>query len=127
MPLRRKNRSQPLVLGGSSREARLLNRGGGEVPLVSAAAEPDEAGHDQGDGHDLESRDCCSHRDTLLLALRARVPNRDRGLTARAHPPWLRRDCGRSEEHTSELQSPVHLVCRLLLEKKKKKKTDSNT
>src|SRR5690348_18454866 len=28
----------------------------------------------------------------------------------------------RSEEHTSELQSPVHLVCRLLLEKKKKVK-----
>src|SRR2546426_6921439 len=33
--------------------------------------------------------------------------------------------CGielRSEEHTSELQSPCNLVCRLLLEKKKKKK-----
>src|SRR4051794_41753060 len=29
----------------------------------------------------------------------------------------------RSEEHTSELQSPVHLVCRLLLEKKKKKQS----
>src|SRR5207244_11705449 len=29
----------------------------------------------------------------------------------------------RSEEHTSELQSPDHLVCRLLLEKKKKKKS----
>src|SRR4051794_41316487 len=29
----------------------------------------------------------------------------------------------RSEEHTSELQSPVHLVCRLLLEKKKKKRS----
>src|SRR2546422_4118146 len=28
----------------------------------------------------------------------------------------------RSEEHTSELQSPLHLVCRLLLEKKKKNK-----
>src|SRR5690348_17647490 len=28
------------------------------------------------------------------------------------------RNPGRSEEHTSELQSPVHLVCRLLLEKK---------
>src|SRR5438876_3733540 len=27
----------------------------------------------------------------------------------------------RSEEHTSELQSPVHLVCRLLLEKKKER------
>src|SRR5258705_6774671 len=30
----------------------------------------------------------------------------------------------RSEEHTSELQSLRHLVCRLLLEKKKKAKTD---
>src|SRR5947208_12610714 len=32
--------------------------------------------------------------------------------------PWFR-----SEEHTSELQSPDHLVCRLLLEKKKKNRT----
>src|SRR5258708_18373425 len=32
---------------------------------------------------------------------------------------WL---LDRSEEHTSELQSPDHLVCRLLLEKKKKNK-----
>src|SRR2546425_9346275 len=31
--------------------------------------------------------------------------------------------CARSEEHTSELQSLAYLVCRLLLEKKKKKKT----
>src|SRR2546422_10067106 len=31
----------------------------------------------------------------------------------------------RSEEHTSELQSRLHLVCRLLLEKKKKKKLDT--
>src|SRR2546429_5000828 len=30
----------------------------------------------------------------------------------------------RSEEHTSELQSRLHLVCRLLLEKKKKNKTN---
>src|SRR5438876_8465307 len=29
----------------------------------------------------------------------------------------------KSEEHTSELQSPVHLVCRLLLEKKKRHET----
>src|SRR5574340_1715256 len=33
----------------------------------------------------------------------------------------------RSEEHTSELQSPKDLVCRLLLEKKKKKKTYQRT
>src|SRR5258708_29498539 len=32
----------------------------------------------------------------------------------------------RSEEHTSELQSPDHLVCRLLLEKKKKNKLYSH-
>src|SRR6266446_9948619 len=35
--------------------------------------------------------------------------------------PWGRPGTGgRSEEHTSELQSPCNLVCRLLLEKKKK-------
>src|SRR5207244_9558589 len=33
----------------------------------------------------------------------------------------------RSEEHTSELQSPDHLVCRLLLEKKKKDKSTTQT
>src|SRR5690348_17803322 len=50
----------------------------------------------------------------------------------RAHGPHLARHAGRahlvpqerSEEHTSELQSPVHLVCRLLLEKKKHTKTE---
>src|SRR3989442_6971588 len=35
------------------------------------------------------------------------------------HPRWVTHPC-RSEEHTSELQSRPHLVCRLLLEKKKK-------
>src|SRR6266487_6038966 len=39
----------------------------------------------------------------------------------REGPPFPRTfGTSRSEEHTSELQSPVHLVCRLLLEKKKK-------
>src|SRR2546422_8385850 len=33
----------------------------------------------------------------------------------------------RSEEHTSELQSRLHLVCRLLLEKKKKNNTERQT
>src|SRR3989442_9949687 len=35
------------------------------------------------------------------------------------------RPSGRSEEHTSELQSRPHLVCRLLLEKKNKKQIDT--
>src|SRR5207244_12106391 len=39
-------------------------------------------------------------------------------------PDWLRDE--RSEEHTSELQSPDHLVCRLLLEKKKLKTAIDN-
>src|SRR2546426_5203277 len=41
---------------------------------------------------------------------------------------WRSRGGGaRSEEHTSELQSPCNLVCRLLLEKKKKKKNIENS
>src|SRR5688572_32435303 len=59
--------------------------------------------------------------------------------TSDALPPCLRKNCGvvelnrrnrcqkvaRSEEHTSELQSQSNLVCRLLLEKKKKKNKQS--
>src|SRR2546426_8707692 len=37
------------------------------------------------------------------------------------------RTVARSEEHTSELQSPCNLVCRLLLEKKKNKNNTQNT
>src|SRR5437879_8686137 len=48
-------------------------------------------------------------RDLVPMAIRKR--------------PWSRREGklqpARSEEHTSELQSPMYLVCRLLLEKKK--------
>src|SRR2546422_4690849 len=45
------------------------------------------------------------------------VLDQDRSGAPRVHPRRPRR----SEEHTSELQSRLHLVCRLLLEKKKKK------
>src|SRR5438876_2978316 len=62
----------------------------------------------------------------LLLALGARLERL--GLCAHrgdvvAVREALRRRGRRSEEHTSELLSPVHLVCRLLLEKKKKQYT----
>src|SRR5438552_6417563 len=62
-----------------------------------------------------------------------RVSVNGASLPLRCDTPWFataRWACGkfrllplprRSEEHTSELQSPDHLVCRLLLEKKKKK------
>src|SRR5687767_15566036 len=47
------------------------------------------------------------------------------GHTAQNHGGSSRESahCSRSEEHTSELQSLAYLVCRLLLEKKKKQKT----
>src|SRR2546422_6556720 len=60
-------------------------------------------GHEQSDGRFLDST-----RGHQLLWL-------DRGRSKR----------GRSEEHTSELQSRLHLVCRLLLEKKKSENTPS--
>src|SRR2546422_4254533 len=44
------------------------------------------------------------------------------GFIHRYVPPAAGAELARSEEHTSELQSRLHLVCRLLLEKKKKKK-----
>src|SRR2546422_8456505 len=46
---------------------------------------------------------------------------------SRERPPPAVRGGPRSEEHTSELQSRLHLVCRLLLEKKKNKKIDATT
>src|SRR6266581_7684972 len=59
-------------------------------------------------------------RSTLFpytTLFRSTTPARRR---SRRPAGWTRRCRSRSEEHTSELQSPVHLVCRLLLEKKKK-------
>src|SRR5687768_18174082 len=53
-----------------------------------------------------ETRDLLRDRRTLLIIL---------VLPAVLYPAFVR-----SEEHTSELQSRLHLVCRLLLEKKKK-------
>src|SRR5258708_25924035 len=47
-------------------------------------------------------------------------PYRDNGIKFFGPDGFKLTDEARSEEHTSELQSPDHLVCRLLLEKKKK-------
>src|SRR5689334_24321553 len=52
----------------------------------------------------------------------ARVLRHGRDISGRTSQDRRRTgSSGRSEEHTSELQSQFHLVCRLLLEKKKKK------
>src|SRR5687768_17753263 len=52
-------------------------------------------------------------REPVVVRLVPQVPLRD----VERPRSWLG---GRSEEHTSELQSRLHLVCRLLLEKKKR-------
>src|SRR5207244_13607183 len=59
-----------------------------------------------------------AHKDTREALSLARAAVSEPGVTYDAVALYLIR----SEEHTSELQSPDHLVCRLLLEKKKKQK-----
>src|SRR2546426_6601078 len=67
--------------------------------------------------------------EIYTLSLHDALPICGTCATAAATRSWRRpcwtgagRSTGRSEEHTSELQSPCNLVCRLLLEKKKKTK-----
>src|SRR5258708_30124107 len=70
-------------------------------------------------------RSQCRARLALGQPLRLRLPfprardGEHAALTISGARKWKSK--ARSEEHTSELQSPDHLVCRLLLEKKKKK------
>src|SRR2546422_2500877 len=70
---------------------------------------------------------------TTLFRSRSRIPGRSGGMrdpvepgaavagSGQPHGGHRGRARTRSEEHTSELQSRLHLLCRLLLEKKKKK------
>src|SRR5690348_17876166 len=71
------------------------------------------------------SSDVCSsdldHTERLLKHFGVTVESTSEKVTVKGGQA-LMAAAVRSEEHTSELQSPVHLVCRLLLEKKKKKK-----
>src|SRR5260370_9959860 len=56
-----------------------------------------------------------------IFEWRHRLPWQRRHAAANSHRRERATDENRSEEHTSELQSHLNLVCRLLLEKKKKK------
>src|SRR2546425_1315741 len=75
-------------------------------------------------------RSCAQEQDIFLCRIRAAGPARERlcADTSGRRDPHSRDTVpgSRSEEHTSELQSLAYLVCRLLLEKKKKK-TKKNT
>src|SRR5205814_10108963 len=72
------------------------------------------AGHSDGARRDLRRRPRRSPADAARDG-----QERHRRVCQPRRGGWLRR-ASRSEEHTSELQSLRHLVCRLLLEKKKK-------
>src|SRR5258708_10994734 len=68
-------------------------------------------------------RDWAVIRDRISYGGNQPSRSRFQGLGRRIQADHSTRRGGlRSEEHTSELQSPDHLVCRLLLEKKKKQK-----
>src|SRR2546422_5333066 len=87
---------------------------------------PQESGPDGTDSRRRETAIWCAARleTSAQGAARRRVRRAPRLERVRGR---TRRVLGRSEEHTSELQSRLHLVCRLLLEKKKKKKTRMST
>src|SRR5437660_8765310 len=59
---------------------------------------------------------------TTLFRSHAPAPGWGAASPSSAAAPWSLAGAARSEEHTSELQSRGHLVCRLLLEKKNKRK-----
>src|SRR2546429_2754538 len=103
--------------------------------------EPEVAWNDSDDNMKLQEEFVAYVVARALERKRAELADLERDTTAleRVRPPFPRisytdaveklkalgsdiawgRDLGRSEEHTSELQSRLHLVCRLLLEKKK--------
>src|SRR5437870_3978138 len=69
----------------------------------------------QEEGHSYEEARAAAHRAFGNLSL-----SNWYGVKVQRNVALLHRSKTRSEEHTSELQSRGHLVCRLLLEKKKK-------
>src|SRR5438876_4378913 len=81
-------------------------------------------------GETLKGEMEATSREAVIIRLRtqrikpepARIKEKGKGLDYEINVSFGLMRCvrRRSEEHTSELQSPVHLVCRLLLEKKKK-------
>src|SRR3989449_6579293 len=66
-----------------------------------------------------------AHMEAVITEVRAKTRGEIAVVTLPDIADRPAADVARSEEHTSELQSRLHLVCRLLLEKKKKKTKDT--
>src|SRR5688500_19371107 len=86
------------------------NRGPGHDPLAI---------HPQSKPHWLTSEFRLPATNLRRAWVEGKRPSSDGARTSGPHSQRGVRGSGRSEEHTSELQSPCNLVCRLLLEKKK--------
>src|SRR5207244_8156096 len=69
----------------------------------------------------------CTSPRALPFRVRSKILSKPTAPTSKARSTFSLPPKNRSEEHTSELQSPDHLVCRLLLEKKKKEKEITNS
>src|SRR6266446_5133055 len=106
----RERREADLALELAVGPDRLVRHVPGEPGVAEALEQRDVAGLD---GVQLQLRQPCE----LVLAESPRQGPAPVGTAHRLHE----RAHARSEEHTSELQSPCNLVCRLLLEKKKQK------
>src|ERR1022692_5256448 len=95
--------------------------GGSAPPLRAADQEQESFG--TGSVYSSEEISCCSLRLKRGIEFKPRIPVISKLRSADNGAIHVIDCLVRSEEHTSELQSPCNLVCRLLLEKKKKKKT----
>src|SRR5688500_20017479 len=92
----------------------------GEIQRVRDARHRLEADEVGCVGWRIATPAAASTRARRARSRRRRIWIRGCDLAAKAGIRRMRRIDDRSEEHTSELQSPCNLVCRLLLEKKKK-------
>src|SRR5690625_6035259 len=108
----------------------------GSAPWGSGRIHPDP--HARSDGHEALPSSTSAHRGpvpevevgrpvkwSIVRLMPKKSMTRSKARTGRTRAAGMKRDrrgrISRSEEHTSELQSRGHLVCRLLLEKKNNK------
>src|SRR3989449_7548206 len=109
-------------------------RGGKEPDPVAAAVLAELGGADgivihlREDRRHIQDRDLRLLREVVQTKLDLEMAATEEMVRiARSSFVWTTSRRRRSEEHTSELQSRLHLVCRLLLEKKKKKRSTMQT
>src|SRR5688500_19228261 len=117
----------PAPAGWATRRSPTSSTAGSTWYSAAAASSTPSRCHDSPDADEATARRTIESRRTATRTLRARPDERDVRIRAAADRRRYQANCEpsgrkytgrRSEEHTSELQSPCNLVCRLLPEKK---------